>query len=95
MTSFQPPRATKIEHIAVEEIPLCRTCGRPLNGARSATAQCRDHQLDERLSKSHGISLTLEEIAELLASFEKRPATARELAPWPIRGKSSGRAVAA
>lgn len=96
MTSFQPPRATKIEHIAVEEIPLCYTCGRVLNGPRTTGVPlCWDHRLDDRLSTSHGISLSLDEIAELLASFEKRPATARELAPWPVRGKAANEHAAA
>lgn len=93
MTSFQPPRATRIEHIAVDDRPRCTACGKILDGARSAASLCRDHHLERRLTQSHSISLTLEEIAECLASFKEKPATARELAPWPVRGKS--RAAAA
>lgn len=89
MTTFQPPRATKIEHLGADTSPRCRICGRVLEGGRMATKLCREHQLEERATKSRSISLSLEEIQATLESFAKRPPTTRERAPWPDRSKGA------
>lgn len=92
MTTFQPPRATRIEHIGVDDALRCRVCGRVLEGSHTKTRLCRDDQLGEQSVKSHSISLSLDEIAVVLASFAKNPPTARECKPWPKRRRKGASA---